>query len=164
MKVQVDLRDLTLAAVLDKFAEGHNLGEADKEAIRGVFYSGASAVLTAFDGLTSNALKTDAEVQELLDAGYSQTHPEVVALEAQLDQESELIRATMSKLMTEVCNHFGVANNSAVCHDEVIQEVPELKPSPLKDGGTADVTVVKQESKDTFDLSKWNPTDDGNVQ
>lgn len=145
---QIGISETSLATIYDKYIEGvAGITHEQKESLRGCFYSGASAVLHVFDQLTANALAADEVVQQLLDQGLGEQDPRVMEANMSLDDAAEQVQEAMSTMMGEVCECFGVANNSYVCHSMSGVDVR------LVSDGDGDRVQVDN----TFDLANWKP-------
>ncbi|MGI4991078.1 hypothetical protein ACRXCV_00480 (plasmid) [Halobacteriovorax sp. GFR7] len=173
-KVQfnISLNSFSLEEIFQRYIAHikDSLSEEQTEALRGCFFSGASAVLHIFDQITCQTMEVDQRA-ELIAAQQGIDSPEAQAAQQELDHASGTLVAVMTHMMQEVCDGFGVPNQSKLLSnfEEAMQflpqgEQPDPKLKPNLHGGTADLHVVKPECKDTFDLEGWNPKDDGNIQ
>lgn len=129
------------------------LDESQKQALKGCFMSGASAVLYTFDQLTANIYQMEDELMQTQEPTEEQT--------AAVDEACDLLMVVMTRYMNSLCAYFKIPNDAQVCHDGMLTDV---KVVPDSEAGTSDIEVVKPTAKTTFDLANWNPKDDGNVQ
>lgn len=150
--VELTAETATLENIFNQYMEmmykGQTLSEEDIKAIKMVFYSGAAGVLGIYEGITSKADEVQTAIEANTDL-HGAGHPYVVKLEDELDMCADALDMIMENQMAEVDELLG------------IEQAQNQSEAPRH---CDDLTVVKPEAKDKFDLENWNPTDNGNKQ